>query len=167
MAKVLLLNATYEPLRVISTKRAVVMVVEDKAIIEVAGEGEFRSPSTTIPVPAVVRLKSYVRVPYRAYKPLTNKAVLARDQYECAYCDKRKADTVDHVIPRSRGGEHAWTNVVAACRKCNAAKADKMLSELDWTLKWEPYTPQGTYWLIVGVPNVDSAWEPYLANAFA
>lgn len=167
MAKVLLLNATYEPLRVISTKRAVVMVVEDKAIIEVAGEGEFRSPSTTIPVPAVVRLKTYVKVPYRANKPLTNKAVLARDGYECAYCDKRRADTVDHVIPRSRGGQHVWDNVVAACRKCNAAKANKLLSELDWTLKWEPHTPKGTYWLVIGVPNPDSSWEPYLSNAFA
>lgn len=163
MAKVLLLNATYEPLRVISTKKAIVMIVEDKAITEVKGEGEFRSPSTTIPVPAVIRLRQYVKVPYVANKPLTNRAVLARDNYECAYCDKRRADTVDHVIPRSRGGQHAWDNVVAACRKCNAKKADKTLAELDWKIKWQPYTPRGMYWLIIGIKEVDSAWEPYLA----
>lgn len=164
MAKrVLLLNATYEPLRVISTQRAIVMIVEQKAVTEVKGEGVYRSPSTSIDVPAVIRLTRYVKVPFRANKPLTNKSVLARDGYECAYCDKRKADTVDHVIPRSRNGPHEWGNVVAACRKCNAKKSDKLLSELGWSLKWEPHTPKGTYWLIVGVPEVVPEWEPYLS----
>ena len=168
MAKVLLLNASYEPLRIVSVKRAIVMLVEEKAITEVAGEGEFRSPSTSIPVPAVIRLTRYVKVPYKANKPLTNRSVLARDNYECAYCEVRKADTIDHVQPRSRGGAHDWMNVVAACRKCNFKKADKTLAELGWSLRFQPYVPKGTYWLVIGLAESDvrEEWRPYMDVAF-
>jgi len=168
MAKVLLLNASYEPLRIVSVRRAIVMLVEEKAITEVEGDGEYRSPSKSIRVPAVIRLIRYVKVPYRANKPLTNRAVLARDNYKCAYCDSRKADTIDHVQPRSRGGAHDWMNVVSARRKCNFTKADKTLNELDWTLKYQPFTPQGTYWLVIGLAESDvkEAWRPFMDIAF-
>lgn len=162
--RVLLLNASYEPLKVISRNRAVVLVVNGEADIVEAGEGLIRSPSMSIPVPDVIRLRKFVRVPYRAKIPLTNHAVLQRDKHECAYCNKRKGTTIDHVVPRSRGGQHLWTNVVACCGRCNHKKNDRLLSEIGWSLKFDPYMPKGSFWLVLGMQTRES-WEPYLAAA--
>lgn len=158
---VLLLNASYDPLRVITLKRAIVLVMQDKADIIESGDGVIRSQYLSIRTPSVIKLKYFVKIPYRAKMPLNNRNVLIRDKHECAYCDDRKATTVDHVQPRSRGGQHRWENVVAACYRCNAKKADKTLAEIGWEPKWEPYVPSGTYWLVLGVQAKD-AWEPYL-----
>jgi 5-methylcytosine-specific restriction endonuclease McrA len=160
----LLLNATYEPLCVVPRTRAVVLVLAEKAEIVEAGEGQVRSASRTVPMPSVIRLTTYVRVPYRARLPLTRRALLARDAHRCAYCHAG-ADTVDHVIPRSRGGRHEWENVVAACRTCNGRKGDRLLHELGWSLRATPTVPHGTRWMVVGVGRVDPAWEPYLQIA--
>lgn len=160
---VLLLNASYDPMRVISLKRAIVLVMQNKADIIEEGEGLIRSEKLSIPAPSVIKLKYFVQIPYRSKMPLNNRNVLMRDKHECAYCDDRKATTVDHVIPRSRGGAHAWDNVVAACYKCNAKKSDKMLSEIGWEPKWQPYIPSGTYWLVLGVqPRAN--WSNYLTG---
>ncbi len=75
------------------------------------------------------------------------------------------APTVDHVVPRSRGGHHEWENVVAACRVCNGRKGDRLLAELGWALRTTPTVPRGTRWLVVGVGRIDPAWEPYLTQA--
>ena len=91
------------------------------------------SERLAVPVPTVVRLAHFVRVPYRREVPLTRRAVLDRDAHDCVYCGTR-ADTIDHVRPRSRGGAHVWTNVVAACARCNHRKGDRLLSELGWHL---------------------------------
>lgn len=159
----LLLNASWEPLTVISTKRAVVMVLQDIAEIVERGEGEFRSPSVSVPVPEVVRLTRWVKVPFRARIPLNNRNVLMRDDFNCAYCDKR-ANTIDHVIPRSRGGKHRWENVVAACRRCNMAKGSDLLSEIGWSLPFEPFIPRGQVWIAFGRTE-NPSWEQYLATA--
>lgn len=160
----LLLNASYEPLCVVPMKRAIVLVLAEKAEILEAGGGVVRSESTAVPVPSVIRLTSYVRVPYRARLPLTRRALLARDAHRCAYCS-RSADTIDHVVPRSRHGLHEWENVVAACRLCNGRKGDRLLAELGWALRATPTVPRGTRWLVVGVGRIDPAWEPYLTQA--
>jgi len=113
----------------------------------------------------VVRLLRYVTVPHS--KPLpTRRGVLARDRYRCGYCLGR-GDTIDHVIPRSRpGGVHDWENVVAACRRCNGKKDDRLLSELGWTLKITPYRPTGLSGILLSaVDVVDPLWEPYLGAA--
>jgi 5-methylcytosine-specific restriction endonuclease McrA len=157
----LLLNATYEPLCVVPLRRAVVLVLAEKAEIVEKGAGNVRSASHAVPVPSVIRLTTYVRVPYRARLPLTRPALLARDHHRCAYCGRR-ADTVDHVVPRSRGGRHLWENVVAACRVCNGRKGDRLLAELGWRLPHDPVAPRGTCWLVVAVGTVDPAWAPYL-----
>jgi len=164
----LLLNATYEPLRVISWQRAVVMVMQDMAEIVERGDGEIRSPSVSVPMPDVVRLTRFVKVPYRARIPLNTRNVLARDRHMCGYCDTR-AKTMDHIVPRSRGGQHRWENVVAACIKCNNDKDDLLLSELQdrfggdrWTLKVEPFVPKGDLMIAWGVMPKES-WVPYLA----
>ncbi|RZS89818.1 5-methylcytosine-specific restriction endonuclease McrA [Motilibacter rhizosphaerae] len=165
MAHALVLNASLEPLCVVPLRRAVVLVLNQKAVVvERAPDRLLHSERTTMDVPVVVRLRSYVRVPYRRGVPLTRRAVLERDAHRCAYCPKR-ADTVDHVIPRSRGGQHAWTNVVAACCRCNHRKGDALLADLGWELPFTPGEPPASIALVVGWGRREPLWEPYLALA--
>lgn len=164
--RVLLLNATFEPLAVVTAKRAVVLMLTGKAeCVQAALEGVFHSESLTIPAPSVMRLSRYVRVPYRRSVPMTRAGVLRRDGRRCAYCGKR-ADTIDHVIPRSRGGTHTWDNCVAACRLCNSRKADRLLSEIGWTLENPPQAPnRSAGGIMVLAVEPLPAWEPWLSAA--
>ncbi|HEX6444816.1 MAG TPA: HNH endonuclease [Streptosporangiales bacterium] len=161
MAHALVLNATYEPLCVVPLRRAVILVLAEKATVLETGAATLHSEHLDLPAPTVVILSRYVRVPYRRGVPLSRRAVLQRDGHRCVYCTSR-AETIDHVVPRSRGGKHIWTNVVAACRKCNHKKADKLLAELGWTLPMTPRPPAGTVALLVGYARRDPSWEPYL-----
>ena len=110
-----MLNASFEPLCVVSMRRAVVLVLKDKAEVVARNGAELHSERRVIPVPSVIRLVHFVRVPYRSRVPLSRRAVFARDGHRCQYCN-RAAENIDHIVPRSRGGEHAWENVVASCR---------------------------------------------------
>jgi 5-methylcytosine-specific restriction endonuclease McrA len=157
----LVLNATYEPLCVVPQRRAIVLVLTAKAVIVEGGEGWVRSPTRRVDIPAVVRLARFVRVPYRADVPLTRKGVLARDGHRCAYCGA-PATSLDHVVPRSRGGPHSWDNVVAACSRCNHTKADRMVADLGWRLRADPRAPSGTAWRVLGTRRVDPRWSSYL-----
>lgn len=159
MGGVLLLNATYEPMRVLPLRRAVVLVLEEKAeIIEDSG-GVIRSENLAITLPKVIRLLYYVKIPYRKKVPLSNRTVLVRDKYKCAYCGE-KANTIDHVWPKSKGGIHDWTNVVAACQPCNQKKGDRTLEQMGWTLPHKPDRPVTRKWVVVG--RVEESWVPYL-----
>lgn len=167
---VLLLDAAFMPLGVISSRKAVVMVLMDYAEIVHEGEGECRSPSISVPWPEVVRLSRMVKVPGRARIPLRKDNVLARDRGLCAYrlanaeeC-KVKASTMDHVRPRSRNGRHRWENVVASCAPCNFRKDDRLLSEIGWESANDAYVPRGTIWLAMAYKTLPS-WEPYLTPA--
>ena len=162
MAGALVLNATYEPLCVVPLRRAVVLVLAEKAVVVEAGAGVMRSARSSMPVPTVVRLSHYVRVPYRREVPLTRRAVLDRDQHTCVYCGVR-ADTIDHVRPRSRGGQHIWTNVVAACARCNHRKGDRLLAEIGWQLPAAPAQPPATVAVVLGWAKRDPAWQRYLS----
>ncbi len=162
MSGALVLNATYEPLCVVPLRRAVVLVLAEKAVVVEAGDGLMRSARTAIPVPTVVRLSRYVRVPYRREVPLTRRAVLDRDRHSCAYCGTR-ADTIDHVRPRSRGGQHVWTNVVAACARCNHRKGNRLLAELGWHLASPPVQPPATVAVVLGWAKRDPTWQRYLS----
>ena len=115
MGRALLLNASFEPLCVVPMRRAVVLVLKEKAEIVARNGAELHSERVTLPVPSVIRLHHFVRVPYRNRVPLSRRAVFARDGHRCQYCN-RAAENIDHVVPRSRGGPHAWDNVVASCR---------------------------------------------------
>ena len=161
MAGTLVLNATYEPLCVVPLRRAVVLVLAEKAVVVEAGSIVMHSARLAIEAPSVIRLSHYVRVPYRGHVPLSRRAVLNRDGGRCAYCDRR-ADTIDHVTPRSRGGHHVWENVVAACAGCNHRKANHLLAELGWKLRVTPTRPPRATALIVGYAVREPAWEPYL-----
>lgn len=127
MSQVLVLNATYEPLNVVSVRRAVVLLLKRKAEVVEAAEAWLRSERTSIPLPLVIRLVYFVRIPRYFSLPLSRRAVLARDHYTCQYCGAQpgKANlTIDHVLPRSRGGETRWDNVVTACAPCNRRKGN-------------------------------------------
>jgi 5-methylcytosine-specific restriction endonuclease McrA len=139
----LVLNASYEPLAVVSVRRAVVLVLTEKAVAEhVDDERVFRSATREIPMPLVVRLLRFVRVPYRRRVPWSRRGVLERDQRRCAYCGGR-ASTVDHLTPVSRGGPpRSWRNTVAACSPCNQRKADRTPQEAGMQLRVEPFEPR-------------------------
>ena len=157
----LLLNATYEPLCVVSSRRAIVLVLADKAVSVHSAPEEVHAETVVLPVPVVVRLTRYVRVPYPAQVPLSRRAVFHRDASTCVYCGS-SATSIDHVVPRSRGGTHTWDNVVAACRRCNHTKADRSLAELGWKLPHPPRTPSGAAWRLLGARSVDPRWREWL-----
>jgi 5-methylcytosine-specific restriction endonuclease McrA len=157
------LNATYEPLGVVPSRRAVVLVLTDKAVSVEDGETVLHAVTCSIFVPAVVRLTRFVRVPYRAGVPLTRRAVFARDGGRCAYCGAA-ATSLDHVVPRSRGGEHNWENVVASCSRCNHLKADRDISALGWRLRRTPREPTGMAWRVLGTGRCDPSWNRWLSG---
>lgn len=159
-----MLNASFEPLCVVSARRAVVLVLKDKAEIVERNGAEFRSERASVPAPSVIRLVHFVRVPYRTRIPLSRRAVFARDGHACQYCTK-PAENIDHVVPRSRGGTHSWDNVVASCRACNAHKEDRLLSEAGLRLRRPPTAPHAALWLAATAGSVDPIWERYLPAA--
>jgi 5-methylcytosine-specific restriction endonuclease McrA len=164
MARALVLNATYEPLCVVSSRRAAVLVLAEKADVVHDTGDVLRSARITLAVPSVIRLRQYVRLPYRRRAPLNRRAVFARDDHRCQYCGGT-AESIDHVVPRSRGGEHAWENVVAACRPCNVRKRDRLLHETSMLLRRPPSVPRELTWIVVAVGRVPESWEPYLQLA--
>jgi 5-methylcytosine-specific restriction endonuclease McrA len=169
LRRVLLLNITYEPLTTVALRRAVGLVLSDKAeILHDEPNGQvLHSASVKLAVPSVIRLNRYVRVPHRNRVPLTRAALMRRDAYLCAYCGG-SAETIDHVVPRSRGGAHSWENCVASCTRCNHRKADRLITELGWTLKFDPLVPRGPHWRLIGaVRDGDPQWATYLATAAA
>jgi 5-methylcytosine-specific restriction endonuclease McrA len=167
LVRVLLLNASHEPLAVVTGRRALVLVVAGKAecVLERTGSPVLRSPSVSVTMPAVVRLRRYVRVPYQAPPAVTRAGVLRRDSRRCAYCHGR-GDTIDHVVPKSRGGAHSWENCVACCVRCNARKADRLLDELGWSLTFNPAPPRrGAFGRLWSTEDADPCWEPWLSAA--
>ena len=95
---------------------------------------------------------------------MTRRGVLRRDGHRCAYCDK-SASTIDHVLPRSRGGADSWENLVACCLRCNNVKGDRTPQEMNWSLRIIPRPPRGAQWTVRGTDRTDPRWEPYLALA--
>jgi 5-methylcytosine-specific restriction endonuclease McrA len=161
LGRALLLNASFEPLCVVPMRRAVVLVLKEKAEIVARNGAEIRSERLAVPVPSVIRLHHFVRVPYRSRVPLSRRAVFARDGHKCQYCN-RAAENIDHVVPRSRGGLHSWDNVVASCRSCNARKEDRSLAEAGLHLRRQPREPPANLWVVATAGTLDPAWEPYL-----
>ena len=165
MSRALVLNATFEPLCVVSDRRAVVLVLGETAEMLHASEALMHSAHLVIAVPSVVRLRRFVRVPYRWNTPLNRRSVFARDGHRCQYCDG-PAESIDHVVPRSRGGGHSWDNVVAACRPCNVRKRDRLLEETSDAAAAPARARLGAR---AGSPSrvgaVPDTWTPYLQIA--
>jgi 5-methylcytosine-specific restriction endonuclease McrA len=170
-AGVLLLNATYEPMRVIPVRRAVGLLMRGVAEGVEGVAARLRTPSAVFVVPSVLRLRYYVYVPQRG-AVWSRRGVLGRDGHTCVYCgagvgERRhgraltRADfTVDHLIPRSRGGGNTWGNTACACRWCNGRKGNRMPHEAGMRLRWEPKTPRVSYLVVSG--EVPAEWRVYL-----
>jgi len=161
---VLVLNATYEPINVCTVRRAVVLLLKDKAEVIEHGDWDLRSASQTIHRPVVIRLVTYVRIPRDTHRrKITRRAVFARDQWTCQYCGSRSNLTVDHVIPKSKGGVSTWDNIVASCAPCNRRKGNALPRQVGMHPLKQPRTPSPNVFIHVASPSIPSAWVQYLA----
>jgi 5-methylcytosine-specific restriction endonuclease McrA len=171
MTRVLLLNASYEPLNVITWRRAISLILRERVdpatdeavMIQGLGQG--------LKIPTVVRLRRYINVPRRGAR-WSRKMVLQRDGYRCIYCHTRPGEarhgrlmqhqdfTIDHILPVSRGGKSTWTNTACACIHCNQRKGNRLPHEAGMDLLWEPKTPRVDY--LVAGGDVPAAWRIYL-----
>ncbi len=165
--RVLVLNASYEPINVCTVRRAAVLILKERAEIIDRSEARLHAESFTLPHPVVIRLVSYVSIPRDAHsRKITRRAIFARDRWTCQYCgNERGALTVDHVIPRSKGGSSAWDNIVACCAPCNRRKGDREPVQANMPLRRKPRAPSSTIFVHVATPRIPSAWEPYLLAA--
>ncbi len=165
MSQVLVLNATYEPLNVVSVHRAILLLLKEKAEIVEAAEAWLRSERLVLPVPLVIRLVYYVRIPRRFSLPLSRRTVLARDQYTCQYCGAQpgKANlTVDHIVPRSKGGDTRWENVTTACGSCNRRKGNRTPEEARMPLQRQPRRPRYLALTLLEGASAPQVWNKYM-----
>lgn len=160
----LVLNATYEPVNVCTVRRAVVLLLKAKAEVIESAERELHSATTSMTRPMVIRLVTYVRVPRDTHRrKITRRAVFARDDWTCQYCGSRSQLTVDHVVPRSKGGGSTWENIVAACAPCNRRKGDAMPRQAGMNLARAPRIPHPDIFIQVASPTIPASWHPYLS----
>ncbi len=159
-----MLNATYEPLAVVTARRAVVLVLAEKADALDGSGAWFHAECLEVEVPSVLRLRTVVKTDRRRELDISRRGVFARDGHRCQYCGAR-AETLDHVVPKSRGGGHTWENVVAACRPCNVRKADRLLPETRLVLRQPPTRPRRLSWVTITVGQVPDSWRPWLPAA--
>jgi 5-methylcytosine-specific restriction endonuclease McrA len=160
---VLVINANFEPLNVCTTRRALGLLLAGKAEMLANGRGTVHTVRLTIPRPSVIRLDRMIRRP-RPKVRLTKRELFRRDNYSCQYCGQRAPRlTIDHVVPRHRGGEHVWSNLVTACPACNLRKGGRTLSEARMTLQRPPREPQATIAYLFGpLLEANQEWRPYL-----
>jgi len=171
--RVLLLNgSSWEPLAVISISRAINLILAGKAVV-IEETGRFlRTVTSTFPIPSVIALRRYINVPRRKAH-WSRKGVLVRDNYTCIYCGVRLGETVrgktltktdftvDHVLPRSKGGKDNWTNTACACYACNHRKGDRLPNDVGMKMRWEPKTPRTSY-LVIAIGSGPDAWRHYI-----
>ena len=148
-ASVLVLNEDYVPLNICPVRRAVVLVWRGKAEVLENGRGDLHSATAAFSAPSVIRLLFLVRRP-RPQRKLTRREVFLRDRYTCQYCGRQTRElTIDHVVPRHRGGRNVWDNVVSACKACNHRKAGRTPLEAGMTALHSPSPPRFTYYYVV------------------
>ena len=160
---VLLLNANYEPIHVCSTKRAMGLLMTQKAELILNGRGVLHTPSLAVPRPSVIRLSYMVHRP-RPRVRLTKKEILRRDKYTCQYCGQTGTRmTIDHIRPKHLGGTHGWENVVTACPACNHRKGGRTLMQARMDLLHQPYEPQPTAtYLYGGYLRDNQEWRAFI-----
>lgn len=162
--RTLVLNAGYEPLAVVSFKRALVLVLNQKATILAEAQSErVRSANQEFELPTVILLQRYVRIPNSRKIPVSRRGVLRRDNHRCGYCGK-SANTIDHIFPKSRGGADSWENLVACCLRCNNLKSDKTPGEMGWELRITPKMPSGVIWTVRGAEREEPHWREFLVH---
>ncbi len=163
---VLVLNATYEPINVTAARRAIVLVLKGVATTEEENGGFLHSARWAIRIPSVIRLTQFRRIPYQT-RALSRKNILLRDRYTCQFCGRvlpAHELTIDHVIPRARGGHTDWDNVVASCQKCNTAKGDRLPEEAGLRLLRppRPFTLHTSRQIMRMLGSSDERWRKYL-----
>jgi len=160
---VLLLNANYEPLAVHTTRRAIGLILDDKAVLILNGRGWIRTVTTSFPKPSIIRLNRMIKIP-RPHVRFTRQEIFRRDGYTCQYCGRRGGKlTLDHVIPRRLNGSSTWTNIVTACAACNRRKGGRTLSQARMTLRARPYEPRPTaLYRFSNFARRYEEWMPYL-----
>jgi 5-methylcytosine-specific restriction endonuclease McrA len=164
MAHVLVLNATYQRLNFISVQRAVVLLLKQKAEpIEVDSGAQLHSERMVLDAPVVIRLLSYVHVPYERFTvPLSRRTLINRDNHTCQFCgDTESPLTIDHVVPRSRGGTTSWENCVTACLRCNHRKGNRTPEEANMRLLSVPRRPTDPFALLYDRSHHNQVWEKY------
>ena len=159
---VLVLNQNYQPLNICNARRAIVLVGVGKAELLVNGRGRIRSISRTFPIPSVIRLIYMVKRPLMRRR-LSRRAVFYRDRFTCQYCGKETRElTLDHIMPRSRGGSHGWSNVVSACISCNHRKAGSTPAEARMGLMKEPKAPRPNPYFIFHLRPMLEEWKQFI-----
>lgn len=164
MTEVLVLNASYEPLRIVPVRRAMRLLLQHKAELVEAAEHAWRAQVLVLDVPLVVRLIRYVALPHARRVPCSRRAVLARDGETCQYCGAqpgRSALTIDHVVPRAQGGQTTWENVVTACANCNHNKANRTPHQAGMTLARQPRSPHNVFVVLFGTVERHAVWRKY------
>ncbi|MEC9268998.1 MAG: HNH endonuclease [Actinomycetota bacterium] len=161
--RTLVLDVGFRPLSIVSVRRALLLVLADKAEVIHKSQRLVRSEKLQLSAPSVARLRYHVGAPYRRRASLHRKAVFARDDYLCQYCG-RKAECIDHVYPRSKGGEHIWENVVACCRTCNVAKGDTLPEHSKFRLRGIPRAPEPIAVAAALRRGVPPEWDMYISN---
>ncbi len=165
MHQVLVLNASYEPLNVCSVRRAHVLVWKGKAEVIESHDQPLRSAAFEFVRPHVIRLLQYVRVPRAIKRRISRRALFARDGWRCVYCGTTAGRlTLDHVIPRSKGGDSVWENVVTACAPCNLRKGDRLLEEVAMSLPHPPRAPAPVLFIRLAAQRVPDSWRQYLPS---
>jgi 5-methylcytosine-specific restriction endonuclease McrA len=165
--RVLVLNASYEPINVCTVRRAAVLILKNRAEILEEGDWALHAESLTLARPVVIRLLAYVRIPRDAHRrKITRRAVFARDRWTCQYCGHERGNlTVDHVVPRSKGGRSTWDNIVTCCAPCNRRKGDRLPRQANMVPARKPKAPSATIFIHVATPTIPAAWEQYLVTA--
>lgn len=162
-SRVLVLNQDYSPLMVCTVERAFVMVFLNKSeMLKSANGHKLHTVTKTFPMPSVIRLNRYIAAPFKGVN-LTRQNIFKRDNFECQYCGTKRDLTLDHVIPSSRGGAHAWSNLVTACKKCNTKKGNCSPEEAGLSLKRKPNKPSYTIFLKEYVHNHAGEWDEFLS----
>ena len=159
----LVLNATYEPINVCTVRRATVLLLKEKAEVIEIGPHDLHWARGSMTKPVVIRLVTYVRVPRDSHKrKITRRAVFARDGWQCMYCGAKTSLTVDHVIPRSKGGGSGWDNIVASCAPCNRRKGDHLPDRAGMHPRRKPSAPSPHVFIHVASPTIPAAWRQWL-----
>jgi 5-methylcytosine-specific restriction endonuclease McrA len=159
---VLVLNQNYEPLSVCSVRRALLLILRGRAEAVEQADGSVRSASQTFAVPSVVRLGRYINAPRRSVV-LSKRNVLRRDRFQCQYCGRRDGMlTVDHIVPRTKGGPSTWENMVCACTSCNNKKGEKRPEQVGLKLRSQPKRPSSVRFMREAIGSEHPLWKPYL-----
>jgi 5-methylcytosine-specific restriction endonuclease McrA len=162
--KVLILNQDYSALTVCSVQKAFILVYLNKAeLVSEAKEKLLRTVTSTFPMPSIIRLYKYVHLPYKGVM-LNRQNIFKRDSHQCQYCGTHEDLTLDHVMPKSRGGKSSWDNLVTACRSCNSKKGDYTPDEAGMILKQKPFKPSFIMFLRDFSGQIDEDWVPYLGK---